>query len=176
MKVKPDNIKPTDWGKQLSSDVDPVKTSPCVTSLKGDIIYDYKRHTYQNACEGVKKAASVLSIAIVAIAIPSVYNGFSQPKETNGNKTRLLYIIPELKILAQADREILFCFDQDSKRQTRWNTNQAIRKTANLFIKSGWGENTCSPQRKYSKKRHRQKLTDNFSWATSKIVGGGSNV
>lgn len=49
MKVKPDSIKPTYWDKQLSSDVDLARTSLWVTSLKGDIIYNYKRHSDRDA-------------------------------------------------------------------------------------------------------------------------------
>lgn len=88
-------------------------------------------------CEGVKKAAALLSIGLAAIAIPGIFNGFHQPKDTNGNKIGMPSLIPEFKIFAQEGREILFCFDQDSKRQTRRNVNEAIRKTGNLFIKSG---------------------------------------
>lgn len=36
--------------------------------------------------------------------------------------------------------------------------------------------NTCNPLRGYSKKSYKQSLIANFSWPTSEIVGGGSDV
>lgn len=88
-------------------------------------------------CEGVKKAAALLSIDIVAVAIPGIWNGYRQPKDSFGNKIGLPSLIPDLEVICQKERKINFCFDQDNKQKTRQNVNNAISQTGNLFAKKG---------------------------------------
>lgn len=82
--------------------------------------------------EGAKKAAALLSIGYVAIALPGIWNG---RRVDRINKTASL--IPDLQPFAQEGREFAFCFDRDSKIQTVNAVNLAIKKTAQLLINEG---------------------------------------
>lgn len=80
-------------------------------------------------CEGVKKAAALLSLGFIAVGLPGIYGGYR--KKPHNNKQHIL--IPELQILATKDREIIICFDNDLKPTTRKNVNTATFRTAKLF-------------------------------------------
>lgn len=90
--------------------------------------------------EGAKKAAAILSTSYVAIALPGVRNGYRVPRDNEGEVIGMPSLIPQLQIFVQPERRIYFCFDQDSKRNTRRDVNNAIGKTAKLFKKFG-----CTP-------------------------------
>ena len=87
--------------------------------------------------EGVKKAASLLSCGYVAVALPGIFNGFRQPKDEFGEPIGNAALIEQLQVFAQLGRRIYFCYDQDTKRRTVRNVNQALAKTAKLFINLG---------------------------------------
>jgi len=87
--------------------------------------------------EGAKKAGALITANYVAIALPGVCNGYRQPKDRNGKKNGKPYLIPQLKAFAQKGREIIFCFDHDSKSTTVKNVNMAISKTGRLFENKG---------------------------------------
>ena len=87
--------------------------------------------------EGAKKAGAILTAGYVAIALPGIFNGYRQPKDKYGNKISLPTLIPQLKVFAQKDREIIFCFDRDLKPQTLQNVRKAIARTGDLFIRNG---------------------------------------
>ncbi|HLO49273.1 MAG TPA: plasmid replication protein, CyRepA1 family [Kamptonema sp.] len=85
--------------------------------------------------EGAKKAASLLSVGIVAVALPGIFSGYRQPKDAEGRKIGNASLIPELKVFAQEGREVVFAFDKDKKRKTQHNVKIATGKTGRLFIK-----------------------------------------
>ena len=86
--------------------------------------------------EGAKKAGSLLSAGYVAIALPGIYSGFRQDKEW-GNAIGLPYLIPQLLPFCGGGREVVFCFDQDSKPKTIKNVRRAIEKTGKLLTYKG---------------------------------------
>lgn len=88
-------------------------------------------------CEGAKKSAAILSCSYVAIALPGIRSGYRVPKDAQGETIGLPSLIPQLQIFANPERRIYFCFDQDSKRSTRRDVNQAISKSSKLFKKFG---------------------------------------
>ncbi|MEO0688062.1 MAG: DUF3854 domain-containing protein, partial [Cyanobacteria bacterium J06649_11] len=90
--------------------------------------------------EGAKKAAAILSCSYVGIALPGITMGIRRPKNDDGEVVGMPYLIPQLQIFASPERRVYFCFDQDSKRSTRRDVNNAISKTAKLFKKFG-----CTP-------------------------------
>jgi hypothetical protein len=87
--------------------------------------------------EGAKKAAAILSCSYVAIALPGIRSGYRLPRDAEGEVIGMPSLIPQLKIFANPDRRIYFCFDNDSKRSTRRDVNQAISKSSKLFKKFG---------------------------------------
>ncbi|HEY9300246.1 MAG TPA: plasmid replication protein, CyRepA1 family, partial [Phormidium sp.] len=82
--------------------------------------------------EGAKKAAALLSVGYVAIALPGIWNG---RRVDPINKTATL--IPDLQPFAKDGREFAFCFDKETKTQTVSAVNLAIKKTALLLINEG---------------------------------------
>ena len=87
--------------------------------------------------EGAKKAAALLSLGYVAIALPGIFNGYRQPKDELGQYTGLAKLIPQLQAFATPGRKIYFAFDRDTKASTIANVNRAIAKTGKLFVKAG---------------------------------------
>lgn len=87
--------------------------------------------------EGAKKAGALLSAGYAAIAIPGIFNGYRQPKDESGNKIDFPFLIPQLKAFAQAGREIIFCFDQDTKLKTIQNVRGAVARTGGLLAQQG---------------------------------------
>ncbi|MFB2935831.1 plasmid replication protein, CyRepA1 family [Aerosakkonemataceae cyanobacterium BLCC-F154] len=114
--VIPENIEVTETGEALGF------WSWVITQTRLPIIIT----------EGAKKAAALLSIGFVAIALPGIWNGRRVDKI---NKTASL--IPDLQPLVQEGREFAFCFDQDTKTQTVTAVNLAIKKTAQLLVNEG---------------------------------------
>jgi hypothetical protein len=80
-------------------------------------------------CEGVKKAAALLSCGFVAVGLPGI-NGAYRKIETNHKKHNL---IPDIQLFATAKREIEICFDNDVKPTTRKNVRIAIASTTRLL-------------------------------------------
>ncbi len=87
--------------------------------------------------EGAKKAGALLSLGLVAIALPGIWNGRRQRKDIFGNKIGSDYPIEQLKVFATKGREINFCFDNDRKASTKKQVRSAIVKTGKLFVKRG---------------------------------------
>lgn len=87
--------------------------------------------------EGAKKAGALITAQYVAIALPGIYNGYRSPKDELGNKIGSPYLIPQLQAFTQENREIIFCFDNDSKPKTIKNVRKAIVLTGKLFLKQG---------------------------------------
>ncbi|MTJ23073.1 DUF3854 domain-containing protein, partial [Dolichospermum sp. UHCC 0352] len=80
-------------------------------------------------CEGVKKAAALLSCGFIAVALPGI-SGAYRKVETNQKKHNL---IPDIQLIATPKREITICFDNDPKPTTRINVRKAINATARLL-------------------------------------------
>ena len=87
--------------------------------------------------EGAKKAGALITATYVAIALPGIYNGYRQPKDEFGMKNGSAHLIPQLKVFAQKEREIVFCFDNDAKPNTVKNVRKAIEITGKLFVQEG---------------------------------------
>ncbi|ANV84611.1 hypothetical protein AWQ21_09575 [Picosynechococcus sp. PCC 7003] len=87
--------------------------------------------------EGAKKAASLLSAGYCAIGLPGIFSGYRTPKNAQGQKIGDSYLIPQLKAIAQKNREIVFCFDNDLKPKTIRNVRIAVGRTAKLFRAEG---------------------------------------
>lgn len=83
--------------------------------------------------EGAKKAGSLLTAGYAAIALPGIYSGYRQEKDSSGNVIGLPRLIPQLEAFCQSGREIAFCFDQDTKAKTVKNVRRAIEKTGKLL-------------------------------------------
>ena len=87
--------------------------------------------------EGAKKAGALITANYVAIALPGVFNGYRQPKDEWGSKKGTPHLIPQLKVLAKKGREIVFCFDRDTKPNTVQNVRRAIARTGSLLTLQG---------------------------------------
>lgn len=95
--------------------------------------------------EGAKKAACLLSLGYVALALPGVFNGRRVMRDEFG-KVWAESLIPDLELFAAAGRRFYFCFDHDTKPKTVKNVNLAIQKTARLLEQKGCAINViCLP-------------------------------
>lgn len=74
-------------------------------------------------CEGEKKAASLLSLGFVAIALPGIWNGRVGKKDFDER------LHPDLMPLAQKGRKFIILFDHETKLKTRWSVFQATVRT-----------------------------------------------
>ena len=83
--------------------------------------------------EGAKKAGSLLTAGYAAIALPGIFNGYRQEKDTWGNVIGLPILIPQLLPFCGGGREVVFFFDQDSKPKTIKNVRRAIERTGKLL-------------------------------------------
>ncbi|OKH39478.1 hypothetical protein NIES2119_07040 [[Phormidium ambiguum] IAM M-71] len=114
--VIPDNVEVTETGEALGF------WRWVITQLPLPIVIT----------EGAKKAAALLSIGFVAIALPGIWNG---RRVDQINKTATL--TPDLQPFVKSGRQFAFCFDRDTKTQTVTAVNLAIKKTAQLLINEG---------------------------------------
>jgi hypothetical protein len=83
--------------------------------------------------EGAKKAGALLSAGYAAIALPGIYSGYRQDRDSWGNVIGLPYLIPQLEAFCQSGREVVFFFDQDVKPKTIRNVWKAIERTGKLL-------------------------------------------
>ncbi|MFN6495845.1 MAG: DUF3854 domain-containing protein [Nostoc sp. DedQUE01] len=74
-------------------------------------------------CEGEKKAASLLSLGFVAIALPGIWNGRVGKKDFDER------LHPDFMPLAQKGRKFIILFDHETKLKTRWSVFQATVRT-----------------------------------------------
>uniref|UniRef100_B8HZA8 DUF3854 domain-containing protein n=1 Tax=Cyanothece sp. (strain PCC 7425 / ATCC 29141) TaxID=395961 RepID=B8HZA8_CYAP4 len=79
-------------------------------------------------CEGAKKAACLLSLGYVALALPGIFNGYRK-----GNQG----LIPDLAAIALPGRPIYICFDHDLKPRTIENVNLATKRLGTFFAQAG---------------------------------------
>jgi hypothetical protein len=75
-------------------------------------------------CEGEKKAACLLSLGFVAIALPGIWNGRVGKQDFDER------LHPDLMPLAQQGRKFIILFDYETSSKTRWSVYQATVRTA----------------------------------------------
>jgi Domain of unknown function (DUF3854) len=83
-------------------------------------------------CEGVKKAATLLTQGYVAIAIPGITSGYRVVKDEFGKVTRR-QLIPDLAAFAITKRSFYICFDFETQPKTIAAVNNAISQLGSLF-------------------------------------------
>lgn len=85
-------------------------------------------------CEGVKKAAALLTIGYPAIALPGITNGYRVTKDSQG-KILSRKLIPELAFFTQLQRTFYICFDYETKPKTIQAVNNSITHLGELLEK-----------------------------------------
>jgi hypothetical protein len=83
-------------------------------------------------CEGVKKAASLLSQGYVAIAIPGINSGYRVIKDEFGKVTRR-QLIPDLETFTTTKLNFYICFDFETQAKKIAAVNNAISQLGCLF-------------------------------------------
>ena len=83
-------------------------------------------------CEGVKKAASLLSQGYVAIAIPGINSGYRVIKDEFGKVTRR-QLIHDLETFTTTKRNFYICFDFETQAKKIAAVNNAISQLGCLF-------------------------------------------
>ncbi|BAZ84007.1 plasmid replication protein, CyRepA1 family [Dolichospermum compactum] len=83
-------------------------------------------------CEGVKKAAALLSQGYVAIAIPGINSGYRVIKDEFGKVTRR-QLIPDLAPFTNTKRDFYICFDFETQAKKIAAVNNAISQLGYLF-------------------------------------------
>jgi hypothetical protein len=83
-------------------------------------------------CEGVKKAATLLSQGYVAIAIPGITSGYRVIKDEFGQVTRR-QLIPDLATFTTIKRNFYICFDFETQTKKIAAVNNAISQLGCLF-------------------------------------------
>ncbi|WP_242053921.1 plasmid replication protein, CyRepA1 family [Nostoc sp. FACHB-888] len=82
-------------------------------------------------CEGEKKAACLLSLGFVAIALPGIWNGRVGKQDFDER------LHPDLVPMAQAGRKFIILFDHETSSKTRWSVFQATVRTAKVILATG---------------------------------------
>ncbi|WP_138506612.1 plasmid replication protein, CyRepA1 family [Nostoc sp. PA-18-2419] len=82
-------------------------------------------------CEGEKKAACLLSLGFVAIALPGIWNGRVGRRDFDER------LHPDLVPMAQAERKFIILFDYETSSKTRWSVFQATVRTAKAILAAG---------------------------------------
>ncbi|MHC5939294.1 DUF3854 domain-containing protein [Nostoc sp.] len=82
-------------------------------------------------CEGEKKAACLLSLGFVAIALPGIWNGRVGKQDFDER------LHPDLVPMAQALRKFIILFDYETKANTRWSVFQATVRTIRTIEAAG---------------------------------------
>jgi conjugative relaxase-like TrwC/TraI family protein len=85
--------------------------------------------------EGAKKAACLLSQGRAAIGLPGIYAGY-RSKDEHGNQIKAR-LHEELAVFATPGRDIKFCFDYETRPQTKRNIEIAISRTGSLMQRQG---------------------------------------
>ncbi|MCG6133994.1 MAG: relaxase domain-containing protein [Nostoc sp. LLA-1] len=85
--------------------------------------------------EGAKKAASLLSQGHAAIGLPGIYAGY-RSKDEFGERVKAR-LMDELAVFATPGREMTFCFDYETRPETKRNIDIAISRTGGLLEERG---------------------------------------
>ncbi len=86
-------------------------------------------------CEGVKKAATLLSHGYPAIALPGINSGYRAVRDVHGN-TISRHLIPELTIFANRCKKVYICFDYEDIPRKAKLVDTAIVNLGELFQQS----------------------------------------
>ncbi|WP_373529668.1 MobF family relaxase, partial [Nostoc sp.] len=114
------------------------KVNPSDSDRQSGFWYCVWKHNIPCAlAEGAKKAASLLSQGHAAIGLPGISAGYRTPKDEFGKKIGKSYLHEELAVFATPSREIKFCFDYETKPETKLNIERDISVTGGLLQKSG---------------------------------------
>jgi Domain of unknown function (DUF3854) len=87
-------------------------------------------------CEGVKKAATLLTYGYPAIALPGINSGYRAIRDFQGN-TLDRQLISELSIFANKQQEISICFDYEAVPRKAKLLDTAIVHLGELLQRSG---------------------------------------
>ena len=87
-------------------------------------------------CEGVKKAATLLTYGYPAIALPGINSGYRVVRDFQGN-TIGRKLIPELEIFANRKQELSICFDYEIIPRKAKLLDTAIVHLGELLQQSG---------------------------------------
>ncbi|WP_223270118.1 DUF3854 domain-containing protein, partial [Nostoc sp. 'Peltigera membranacea cyanobiont' 213] len=82
-------------------------------------------------CEGEKKAACLLSLGFVAIALPGIWNGRVGQQDFDER------LHPDLVPMALSGRKFIIFFDHETSSKTRWLVFQATVRTAKAIESAG---------------------------------------
>ncbi|MDZ8035148.1 MobF family relaxase [Nostoc sp. DedSLP04] len=114
------------------------KVNPSDSDRQSGFWYCVWKHNIPCAiAEGAKKAASLLSQGHAAIGLPGISAGYRTPKDEFGKKIGKSYLHEELAVFATPSREIKFCFDYETKPETKLNIERDISVTGRLLQKAG---------------------------------------
>ncbi|MHC5820144.1 MAG: MobF family relaxase [Nostoc sp.] len=114
------------------------KVNPSDSDRKSGFWYCvWKYNIPATITEGAKKAASLLSQGHAAIGLPGISAGYRTPKDEFGKKIGKSYLHEELAVFATPSREIKFCFDYETKPETKLNIERDISVTGRLLQKAG---------------------------------------
>ncbi|WP_341525963.1 plasmid replication protein, CyRepA1 family [Nostoc sp. UHCC 0302] len=83
-------------------------------------------------CEGVKKAATLLTQGYAALAIPGITSGYRVVKDEFGKVTRR-QLIPDLAVFTHTKRSFYICFDFETQPKKIGAINNAISQLGCLF-------------------------------------------
>ena len=112
--------------------------NPSVSDRQSGFWYCVWKHNIPCAlAEGAKKAASLLSQGHAAIGLPGISAGYRTPKDEFGKKIGKSYLHEELAVFATPSREIKFCFDYETKPETKLHIERDISVTGRLLQSSG---------------------------------------
>lgn len=114
------------------------KVNPTQQERQSGFWYCVWKHNIPCAiAEGAKKAASLLSQGHAAIGLPGISAGYRSPKDEFGKRIGKSYLHEELAVFATPSREIKFCFDYETKPETKLHIERDISMTGRLLQSSG---------------------------------------
>jgi conjugative relaxase-like TrwC/TraI family protein len=114
------------------------KVNPSDSDRQSGFWYCVWKHNIPCAlAEGAKKAASLLSQGHAAIGLPGISAGYRTPKDELGKKIGKSYLHEELAVFATPGRELKFCFDYETKPETKLHIERDISVTGRLLQEAG---------------------------------------
>ncbi|HYW21308.1 MAG TPA: MobF family relaxase [Nodularia sp. (in: cyanobacteria)] len=114
------------------------KVNPIDSDRQSGFWYCVWKHNIPCAiAEGAKKAASLLSQGHAAIGLPGISAGYRSPKDEFGKKIGKSYLHEELAVFATPNRVFKFCFDYETKPETKLHIERDISVTGRLLQEAG---------------------------------------
>ncbi|WP_228013572.1 AAA family ATPase, partial [Nostoc edaphicum] len=114
------------------------KVNPSDSDRQSGFWYCVWKHNIPCAiAEGAKKAASLLSQGHAAIGLPGISSGYRTPKDEFGKKIGKSYLHEELAVFATQGRVFKFCFDYETKPETKLHIERDISVTGRLLQEAG---------------------------------------